>query len=197
MTFNTLYNVEPSVRNCEPCGTTVIPYPLSTGPDCGDPMYSSFHCDNSTGRVSFLVPGDKYRVSSIDPDKRKFVIATQRAKRVDNCNARNSRGTTLHLNQSLPFNVTNWCYDEAELGSYTSQNSFTSRTDEVEIAWEPPILEPTCISYTDCKGLQHSTCIAAKDGTRRCRCGPNFKWNGTTLNCTQGDEDAKLVTLTF
>ena len=38
--FNTLAGS--TVRNCEPCGTNVIPYPLSTGPNCGDPMYIAF-----------------------------------------------------------------------------------------------------------------------------------------------------------
>ncbi|KAI9094172.1 hypothetical protein K1719_026754 [Acacia pycnantha] len=34
---------------CEPCGTTIVPYPLSTGPNCGDPLYFKLNCDNSTG----------------------------------------------------------------------------------------------------------------------------------------------------
>lgn len=174
-----------------------MPYPLSTGADCGDPAYSSFRCDNSTGQVRFRIPGGEYRVTSIDPEKRKFVIDTRQSQNADNCNARNSRGSTLHLNQSLPFNVTNWCYAEAEMGNYTSQVSSGDRTNEVEIAWEPPKLEPICISSANCKGLPHSTCKAAKEGNRRCLCDINFKWNGLTLNCTKGDEDTTLISFTF
>lgn len=174
----------------------MIPYPLSTGADCGDPAYSSFRCDNSTGQVRFRIPGGEYGVTSIDPEKRKFVIDTRQPQSVDNCDARNSRGTTLHLNQTLPFNVTNWCYAEAEMHSYTSQVSSRYRTNEVEIAWEPPMLEPICISSANCKGLPHSTC-KEKDGKRRCLCDTNFKWNGLTLNCTQGDEDTNLIDSIF
>ncbi|KAH0969072.1 hypothetical protein GBA52_029073 [Prunus armeniaca] len=31
---------------------TIIPYPLSTGPECGDPMYFRFNCSTITGPVS-------------------------------------------------------------------------------------------------------------------------------------------------
>ncbi|KAM1218326.1 hypothetical protein ACFX2G_046533 [Malus domestica] len=43
-----LSDLESTVRDCKPCGTTIIPYPLSTRLDCGDPMYSRFKC-NVTG----------------------------------------------------------------------------------------------------------------------------------------------------
>nr|POF18398.1 g-type lectin s-receptor-like serine/threonine-protein kinase [Quercus suber] len=53
---------ESTVRNCKPCGINVIPYPLSTRPNCGDPMYFSFECNNSTGQLSFKSPTGTYQV---------------------------------------------------------------------------------------------------------------------------------------
>jgi hypothetical protein len=93
---------ESTVRNCEPCGTNLIPYPLSTSPNCGDPMYFSFYCNNSSGQVSFKAPSGTYRVATINPSTRKFVI---QVKHADKLNARNSGGNP-QLNQPLPFNAT-------------------------------------------------------------------------------------------
>ncbi|GMN64668.1 hypothetical protein TIFTF001_033729 [Ficus carica] len=176
MTFKTLQNAESTSRNCEPCGTTMIPYPLSTRPDCGDPLYFSFRCDNnSTGRVSFKASSGEYQVISIDQVTRKFVIQVQD---LDNCEARNSRGKSLHLNQSLPFNVTNWCH---------AKDSHKGIV-EIEIGWNLPP-EPTCTSQANCTEWRHSTCTTAasdgkNDGKKRCLCNTNFQWDGVNLNCT-------------
>nr|POE94090.1 wall-associated receptor kinase-like 15 [Quercus suber] len=45
------YEYEPTVRNCEPCGTNMIPYPLSASSNCGDPMYFSFNCNTTSGQI--------------------------------------------------------------------------------------------------------------------------------------------------
>jgi hypothetical protein len=142
----------------------VIPYPLSTGPNCGDPMYFSFSCNSSTGQVSFNTPSGTYRVDSINPSKATFVIKVNDA---ENPEARSPRGT-LRLNYTLPFNTP---------GGYTA--------NEVEISWEPPP-EPTCTLLTDCNGWPNSTCEITRDGKRRCLCKQNFRWNGSTVTCTQG-----------
>lgn len=163
----------------------MIPYPLSTGPNCGDPLYFRFLCNtSSTGWVSFGVSGVVYRVISMDPEKRRFVIDTNI---VDNCN---SRGTVVKLDPFSPFKVANSCYaePEPEMVAYTSQVPSLGRTVKVEISWELPKLEPTCISSANCKEWPHTTCMAAKDGGGRCLCGANFRWNGNTLNCTQGED---------
>ncbi|CAK9161395.1 unnamed protein product [Ilex paraguariensis] len=49
-----------TVRDCEPCGNNIIPYPLSTGPTCVDPLYYSFYCDDSTGQVLFRAVSGNY-----------------------------------------------------------------------------------------------------------------------------------------
>ncbi|KAK8529644.1 hypothetical protein V6N12_060421 [Hibiscus sabdariffa] len=41
-----LSDLESTFRSCETCGTNLVPYPLSTGSSCGDPMYHSFYCDD-------------------------------------------------------------------------------------------------------------------------------------------------------
>uniref|UniRef100_A0A2N9G4Q8 Receptor-like serine/threonine-protein kinase n=1 Tax=Fagus sylvatica TaxID=28930 RepID=A0A2N9G4Q8_FAGSY len=45
-------DIEQTVRNCNPCGTNMIPYPLSTSSNCGDPMYFSFYCNTTSGEFN-------------------------------------------------------------------------------------------------------------------------------------------------
>ncbi|KAK7849964.1 g-type lectin s-receptor-like serine/threonine-protein kinase [Quercus suber] len=92
-------DIESTVRNCKPCGINVIPYPLSTRPNCGDPMYFSFECNNSTGQLSFKSPTGTYQVDGIYPSEQKFIIEVKHA---DNSDARNLE-RVLSLNQSLSF----------------------------------------------------------------------------------------------
>ncbi|KAM4114338.1 hypothetical protein ACJW30_04G061400 [Castanea mollissima] len=162
-----------TVRNCEPCGTNVIPYPLSTGPNCGDPMYFSFYCNNSTGQLSFKALTRIYRVNVIYPSEQKFVI---QVKYADNSDARNF-GDQL-LNDSLPFIVNNSFHDG-------SGNVNSKVTAVVEISWKQP-LEPTCDSPEDCRDWPHSTCNAATDGKMRCLCTTNFRWDVSNMTCTKG-----------
>ncbi|XP_062152990.1 G-type lectin S-receptor-like serine/threonine-protein kinase At4g03230 isoform X4 [Alnus glutinosa] len=162
-------DIESTTRNCEPCGTNMIPYPLSTGPNCGDPMYFSFYCNYSIAQVSFKTPSGTYRVTSIDPSTRQFAIQVKHA-----AYDRNSSGI-LQLNESLPFNIVT-----ADSGIHSSQVT----DDQVEISWEPP-QEPSCISSRDCKDWPNSTCNAGRDGKRRCLCTGNFIWDGSNFNCTK------------
>ncbi|XP_030929143.1 G-type lectin S-receptor-like serine/threonine-protein kinase At4g03230 [Quercus lobata] len=155
-------DIEPTVQNCKPCGTNMIPYPLSTSSNCGDPMYFSFNC-NTSGQVSFKAPSGTYRVSSINQNTSKFFIQVKDVG-------------SLRLNQSLPFNLTT---------PRNSSSNVSSRvTDDVEIVWEPP-LEPICNLSADCWDWPHSTCKSAIDGKRRCLCTKSFQWDGTNLSCTQ------------
>lgn len=109
----------------------MIPYPLSTGPSCGDPIYFSLNCNTTSGQISFMAPSGTYRVASIDPDTRTFLIQV------------NDKGN-LRLNHSLPFDLTS-------PRNFSSENSA-----EVEIVWETP-LEPTCNSSANCIDWSHST----------------------------------------
>ncbi|XP_021900975.1 G-type lectin S-receptor-like serine/threonine-protein kinase At4g03230 isoform X2 [Carica papaya] len=170
-------DIKSTRKNCETCGTSIVPYPLSTGPHCGDPMYNSFQCDNSSGEVRFRAPSGTYPVTVINPDTRSFIIQTHDA---DNCGARNSRDTLLQLNESLPFRVTSWCV--ADLINSLSDTS-SKWTREIEISWAPPG-EPTCSSSEGCMDWPNTFCNKADDGQRRCLCRTPFLWNSSAMNCT-------------
>ncbi|KAG6661330.1 hypothetical protein CIPAW_03G166200 [Carya illinoinensis] len=141
---------ESTTRNCETCGTYMIPYPLSTGPKCGDPMCFNFYYNISTGQVNFESPGRNYRVTTIYPETRKFIIQINGA---ENCGNKNKQDKALQLNESIPFNVTSWC--NTKPANYSPDLSFEVE-DEVEIGWDPPP-EPTCSSLADCKDWPNST----------------------------------------
>ncbi|KAL4620262.1 hypothetical protein ACB092_06G140600 [Castanea dentata] len=171
-------NIESTVRNCKPCGINAIPYPLNTRPNCGDPMYFSFECNNSTGQLSFKSPTGTY--DRIYPSEQKFIIEVKHA---DNSDARNLGGV-LSLNQSFPFVNSSFLEDSGKINS---------RIRGVEISWKPPP-EPTCNSPADCKDWPNSTCNAATDGNMRCLCLPNFDWDASNLNCThKGDTPSEVV----
>ena len=155
---------ETTVKNCEPCGTNLISYPLSISSNCGDPMYFRFDCNTTIGLVSFKAPSGTYRVTGIDPNTQMSLIQVK-------------DGRSPQLNQSLPFNLTS-------PRNSSSKNS-SEVTGDVEIVWEPP-LEPTCNLPADCKDWPHSTCKSARDGKRRCLCTISFQWDGAKSNCTKG-----------
>ncbi|KAG8640691.1 G-type lectin S-receptor-like serine/threonine-protein kinase At4g03230 isoform X1 [Manihot esculenta] len=177
-------DIDLTSRNCGTCGANIIPYPLSTGTNCGDPTYFNFYCNISSGQLNFQAPGGTYRVTKINPQMRKFVIQTNDA---DSCRAINSDSKFLKLNQSSPFHVIRWCF--ADLGNYTSAASFKGG-GELEIGWEPPP-EPTCSSPTDCRDWPNSICKASGDGKKKCLCDMSSRWDGLKLNCTQEDHRKK------
>lgn len=168
---------ESTKRNCDICGTNLVPYPLSTERDCGDPNYFSFLCNTSTGLVSFKAPNQIYLVTRINPNTRSFIVQLKAADTYQ----RNLNGG-FELNQSLPFRFSG--LPNADLGNYSIDTS-SIFIDEVEIGWEPPE-EPTCSSPSDCKDWPHSTCNLTVNGERRCLCEKTFRWDGIALNCTQG-----------
>ncbi|XP_050204655.1 G-type lectin S-receptor-like serine/threonine-protein kinase At4g03230 isoform X2 [Mercurialis annua] len=187
--FVRVSNLESTIRSCGACGADVIPYPLSTGLNCGDPTYFSFDCNTSEGKLRFKAPGGIYNVTNINPDTGTFVI---QAKALDNCNARTS--TVLMLNQSLdslPFKlkkVTPFCGADAELSPDISSKDIT----EIEISWDPPV-EPSCETSADCKDWPYSVCNVTSNGMqRRCLCNANFRWNGSALNCTSDVKNHEL-----
>ncbi|MBA0682774.1 hypothetical protein Goari_024467, partial [Gossypium aridum] len=172
-------DIAPTSRSCLTCGTNLVPYPLSTGPNCGDPVYYSFDCDMDTGQLSFKTPSGNYAVTHVNPKASIFDIEIQ-AKEAVNCHAMHSSGSKiLQLNRSSPFNVTSSC------SSYFTNDSPLKSTIEVKITWKPP-LEPTCNSSADCKEWPHSTCNITGTGQKRCLCNSAFRWDGLGLTCTPG-----------
>lgn len=151
----------PSSKWCEPCGTNVIPYPLSTGPNCGDPTYNKLNCNKSTGQVSFLMTkGISLPVSSIDEDSRMIFIQIDDSY---SCGSGYQTGTP-----NFPFSVT--CSNDVGV---------------IKINWLPPP-EPPCSDLKDCEDWPHSTCRAKSEGGSRCLCDSNYNWNNSTMSCTKG-----------
>ncbi|OWM78595.1 hypothetical protein CDL15_Pgr002766 [Punica granatum] len=173
-------DLESTDRDCLICGANLIPYPLSTGAQCGDPAYLSFHCNISSGQLSFEALSGTYQITRINPESRKFFIKLE----ADSCNNEDD-SKVLQLNESSPFHLTRWC--NADKNSAGSGN-LIGRGDEVEITWDPP-QEPTCSSSLDCKDWPDSTCHETLDGKRRCICNSKFRWDPLLINCTQ---DKKL-----
>ncbi|KAJ1394461.1 putative serine/threonine-protein kinase [Sesbania bispinosa] len=155
-----------TAKSCKPCGTYIIPYPLSTGLNCGDHMYNKFSC--SEGEVMFNMSGGKlYRVTWIDEAARRFFIQTNDSAS-DRCD---SSSSYQNDEASPPFNVINWCF----------------REDEIEVHWLPAP-EPLCNKSVDCKNWPHSTCNATSGGESRCFCNSNYQWNASSLRCTRDRE---------
>ncbi|XP_028079811.1 G-type lectin S-receptor-like serine/threonine-protein kinase At4g03230 isoform X2 [Camellia sinensis] len=155
-------------RSCETCGTNIIPYPLSTRPNCGDPMYFNFFCNFSTGQVSFRTLGGTFQVNNINPKTQKFVIEVKDK----DCGARNSK--YLQLSPASPFHAPNLCHSKKQ-----SRNG-----NEVEFVWNSPP-EPPCTSAIDCKDWPNSSCNATSGGKGWCHCNANYQWNRTIVACTQ------------
>ncbi|KAM1239959.1 hypothetical protein ACFX2J_045331 [Malus domestica] len=176
-----LSDLESTVRDCKPCGTTIIPYPLSTRLDCGDPMYSRFKCNNFTGQVNFVGLNDTlFRVVSINPSTQRFFVQGFQPKNVEECDPIN-REANRQINPSFPFKVISLC--NAYLGIFSSVLP-SGGHNVVQMGWELP-MEPTCTTSEDCRDWAHSICKRARDGKKRCLCETNFRWNRLILRCTQ------------
>ncbi|KAK7257496.1 hypothetical protein RIF29_31516 [Crotalaria pallida] len=160
-------DIAPTPKTCEPCGSNIVPYPLSTGPTCGDPKYFNFSCDNSKGELSFTTTTHSYRVTSINAGSRRFSIQVfQEVSFRSDCDESTQKDENLQVSSPFDKIDNNQCYG-----------------DEVEISWRKPS-EPTCTESIDCKGWAHSTCKATGEGNR-CLCDANYYWHGDILNCTQ------------
>ncbi|KAK6145400.1 hypothetical protein DH2020_022220 [Rehmannia glutinosa] len=61
-----------SLPPCAPCGSTPVPYPLSTAPNCGDPSYR-IRC--SAGALLFDSSNNTYPITSISPSIQRLTVA--------------------------------------------------------------------------------------------------------------------------
>ncbi|KAF3449086.1 hypothetical protein FNV43_RR09810 [Rhamnella rubrinervis] len=92
-----------AVRRCGNCGKTPVPYPLSTGPGCGDPWYK-IRCTTGTLWLDAL-NGSSYMITSIDPLTQRIIIRP--AGLLGNtCIAADFHSQGIHLDENLPFNIT-------------------------------------------------------------------------------------------
>ncbi|KAJ1379737.1 Wall-associated receptor kinase, galacturonan-binding domain [Sesbania bispinosa] len=154
-------DIAPTPRTCEPCGTNTVPYPLSTGPSCGDPAYFKFSCSSSTGELSFTTTNNEsYRVTLVDAVSRNFIIRVTQ----DEGNSYNrycGENKDKNLEVSSPFDMTN----------------DTACSDLVQVNWQLPS-EPTCAQSSDCQGWKHSTC---KGNRLSLQCKLSLAWRSFKL----------------
>ncbi|GFZ15033.1 protein kinase family protein [Actinidia rufa] len=91
-----------AVTRCPDCGTTQVPYPLSTGPNCGDQSYK-IRCD--AGALKFDTLNNTYPITAITPETQRFVI--QPSSFLPNaCVTEDLSTLGIQMNGSLPFNIT-------------------------------------------------------------------------------------------
>ncbi|KAG5022572.1 hypothetical protein JHK85_018914 [Glycine max] len=91
-----------AMRKCGNCGLNPVPYPLSTGPDCGDPWYK-IRCTAGTLWLDALA-GSAYLISSIDPLTRS-IITRPASITPKTCVSTDFHSEGMHLNETLPFSV--------------------------------------------------------------------------------------------
>jgi hypothetical protein len=92
-----------SAKQCEDCGNTSVPYPLSTGPTCGDQSYK-IRCD--AGTLLFDTVNNTYAITSVNPSTQRLVIKPATLISNATCVASDIIHQGIQLNSSLPFNVT-------------------------------------------------------------------------------------------
>ncbi|AQK52046.1 putative WAK-related receptor-like protein kinase family protein precursor [Zea mays] len=98
-------------RVCPPCGSTAVPYPLSTGDGCGDPAYKvrcAAATNSSTSSPTLMfdaLNGTSYRITSISAATQRLVVAPAPLVAQGSRCVSEGRGGGVQLNASLPFNV--------------------------------------------------------------------------------------------
>ncbi|MED6204997.1 hypothetical protein PIB30_013993 [Stylosanthes scabra] len=150
----------------------MVPYPLRTGPNCGDPIYFNFTCNNSTGTLIFSTTtsiGTHHVVTNMDVDSRTFDIKVDPSTTYCG-HERFVSGTNKTLQIQFPYKVTNACLAQ----------------DEVQVTWLPP-REPICTDSVDCEGWKHSRCKRTRN-EKRCICDTDYHWDGVSLQCIEGSE---------
>ncbi|KAG6527826.1 wall-associated receptor kinase-like 20 [Zingiber officinale] len=98
---------EATGQQCPDCGSTPVPFPLSTASGCGDPSYR-VRCD-SAGSVLFFdsVNGSSYPIAAISPSTQRLVIRPAPfLSGGASCVSADLPFQGIQLNSTLPFNVT-------------------------------------------------------------------------------------------
>lgn len=89
--------------HCGNCGQTPMPYPLSTGPNCGDQSYT-VRCTAGKLWVDGL-NGSAYMITSIDPQNQRLIIRPPSLV-PNTCLSSDLNSEGIHLDDTLPFNIT-------------------------------------------------------------------------------------------
>ncbi|RVW87360.1 Wall-associated receptor kinase-like 15 [Vitis vinifera] len=193
---------------CGDCGRIPVPYPLSTGPGCGDQSYK-VRCNAGTLWFDALSQSS-YVITSINPGTRRMIVkpasllATLASQPISNiCHAYIRENVVAAACRSTakccwfkaggPVNAYKiGVRDEGCMAYQSFVNLATSlpvkRWPEpgLEIEWALP-QEPICKIPKDCSTLLNSMCLpdGAILGQRRCFCKAGFHWgpiNGLCQN---------------
>ncbi|KAK4836078.1 hypothetical protein QYF36_018255 [Acer negundo] len=93
-----------AITRCPNCGSTPVPYPLSTSPTCGDQSYK-IRCDSTNGTLQFDTRNNSYPIMSINPSIQQLVIKPSPLL-PNTCVSSDLVHEGVQLDQSLPFNIT-------------------------------------------------------------------------------------------
>ncbi|KAG6595339.1 Wall-associated receptor kinase-like 15, partial [Cucurbita argyrosperma subsp. sororia] len=93
-----------SAKRCPDCGRTPVPYPLSTRPDCGDPLYR-VRC--TAGVLWFeSVNGSSYLITSVNPVAQRLIIRPPGLAK-NACVSSDFGSHGFWLDTGHPFTITN------------------------------------------------------------------------------------------
>ncbi|KAJ8766106.1 hypothetical protein K2173_020622 [Erythroxylum novogranatense] len=91
-----------SANQCPDCGPTAVPYPLSTGPKCGDQSYK-IRCNS--GSLIFDTVNNSYPIISVNSTSQRLVIEPATLS-PNTCVTTDYTHHGIQLNETLPFNIT-------------------------------------------------------------------------------------------
>lgn len=88
---------------CGNCGKTPVPFPLSTGPKCGDQAYK-IRCTAGTLWFDALY-NSSYAITSVNPQAQTMTVLPAPTM-PKTCTSSDLRSQGIQLDQNLPFNIT-------------------------------------------------------------------------------------------
>lgn len=91
-----------ALKSCPNCGNIPVPYPLSTGPDCGDQSYK-VRCNAGSLWLDAL-NGSSYMITSISPLNQRLTIRPPGLAK-NTCVAADFKSEGIELDSNLPFNI--------------------------------------------------------------------------------------------
>lgn len=91
-----------ALKSCPNCGHISVPYPLSTGPGCGDQLYK-VRCNAGTLWLDAL--NGTYRITSINSPTQSLIIRPPGFAN-NKCIAADFQSQGIQLDNNLPFNIT-------------------------------------------------------------------------------------------
>lgn len=150
LSLSSFPNSARAFRRCGNCGRTPVPYPLSTGPGCGDPRYKT-RCTAGTLWLDAL-NGSSYSITSVDPLTQRIVIRPDGLS-ANACVAGELHGRGIQLDENLPFNVT------------SSNTIFLLNCTDAMLSLREPM---NCSSTSLCHNYIRDTAVACRTTSSCC-----------------------------